>query len=216
MDPPADFLIFGGDLAQLGDPSRARARRSRSSRKSRSRSTSSRASTTGISTWARSGRELFGAAAPGPSTTRACASSASTRSAARPDYWTARKMTPEERMGHMAALDGTVAGAVVRRRPRAARLAATRRLSDWDKDKPVIIFTHNPLYEYYPPWNFWVRDWREVHEIAQALHQGHQHPRPRPPGALQRDRHHALDRHAGDLLAVALRAGGRARSSPSR
>ena len=38
-------------------------------------------------------------------------------------------------------------------------------LSDWGKDKPVIIFTHNPLYEYYPPWNFWVRDWREVHEI---------------------------------------------------
>jgi hypothetical protein len=29
----------------------------------------------------------------------------------------------------------------------------------------VIIFSHNPLYEYYPPWNFWVRDWREVHEI---------------------------------------------------
>ena len=45
---------------------------------------------------------------------------------------------------------------------------------------------------------------------AEALHQGHQHPRPRAPGALQRDRHHALDRHAGDLMAVALCAGGRA------
>ena len=42
---------------------------------------------------------------------------------------------------------------------------------------------------------------------AGALHQGHQHPRPRPSGAVQRDRHHAVDRHAGDLLAVALRAG---------
>jgi 3',5'-cyclic-AMP phosphodiesterase len=29
-----------------------------------------------------------------------------------------------------------------------------------------VIFSHNPLYEYYPPWNFWVRDWREVHEIV--------------------------------------------------
>jgi hypothetical protein len=28
-----------------------------------------------------------------------------------------------------------------------------------------VIFSHNPLYEYYPPWNFWVRDWRQVHEI---------------------------------------------------
>ena len=39
-------------------------------------------------------------------------------------------------------------------------------MSDWGKDKPVVIFTHNPLYEYYPPWNFWVRDWRQVHEIV--------------------------------------------------
>jgi len=31
---------------------------------------------------------------------------------------------------------------------------------------PIVIFSHNPLYEYYPPWNFWVRDWREVHEIV--------------------------------------------------
>ncbi len=29
----------------------------------------------------------------------------------------------------------------------------------------MIVFTHNPLYEYYPPWNFWVRDWREVQEV---------------------------------------------------
>ena len=41
-----------------------------------------------------------------------------------------------------------------------------RTLSDWGTDQPVVIFTHNPLYEYYPPWNFWVRDWREVHEIV--------------------------------------------------
>src|SRR2546426_203131 len=38
-------------------------------------------------------------------------------------------------------------------------------LSSWPKSQPVVIFTHNPLYEYYPPWNFWVRDWREVHEV---------------------------------------------------
>ena len=33
----------------------------------------------------------------------------------------------------------------------------------------MIIFTHTPLYEYYPPWNFWVRDWREVHEILKPF-----------------------------------------------
>jgi hypothetical protein len=73
-------------------------------------------------------------------------------------------MTPEERMGHMATLDGTVAGpwAGVGRDQLDWMQGV---LADWDKGKPVIIFSHNPLYEYYPPWNFWVRDWRDVNEV---------------------------------------------------
>ncbi|GIT72037.1 MAG: hypothetical protein Ct9H300mP28_18510 [Pseudomonadota bacterium] len=35
-----------------------------------------------------------------------------------------------------------------------------------EKEHTDRAFSHNPLYEYYPPWNFWVRDWREVHEIV--------------------------------------------------
>jgi Icc protein len=81
-----------------------------------------------------------------------------------PDYWTAKKMTPKERMGHMATLDGSVAGAWAGvGRDQLEWL--NRTLSNWPKDRPVVIFSHNPLYEYYPPWNFWVRDWREVHEV---------------------------------------------------
>ena len=38
-------------------------------------------------------------------------------------------------------------------------------LSDVAKDAPIIIFSHTPLYEVYPGWNFWIRDWRQVHEI---------------------------------------------------
>ncbi len=81
-----------------------------------------------------------------------------------PDYWTAKNMTPKERMGHMEALDGTVAGpwAGV---GRAQIDWMEGILADWDKAAPVIIFSHNPLYEYYPPWNFWVRDWRDVNEV---------------------------------------------------
>ena len=33
----------------------------------------------------------------------------------------------------------------------------------------MIVFSHNPLYEYYPPWNFWVRDWREVQEVLKPF-----------------------------------------------
>jgi Icc protein len=81
-----------------------------------------------------------------------------------PDYWSATKMSPKERMGHMATLDGSVAGPWSGLGPEQ-RQWLSKTLSDWPKDKPVILFSHNPLYEYYPPWNFWVRDWREVHEI---------------------------------------------------
>ena len=65
----------------------------------------------------------------------------------------------------MATLDGALGGAWSGLgREQLDYLDKT--LSDWGTDKPVVIFTHNPLYEYYPPWNFWVRDWREVHEIV--------------------------------------------------
>jgi 3',5'-cyclic-AMP phosphodiesterase len=81
-----------------------------------------------------------------------------------PDYWSAKKMSPEERMDYMADLDGSVAGPWAGvGRDQLDWLSKT--LSDWDKSRPVVIFSHNPLYEYYPPWNFWVRDWRDVHEV---------------------------------------------------
>ena len=81
------------------------------------------------------------------------------------DYWTARNMSPEERMGAMATLDGALGGAWAGLgREQLDYLDST--LSGWPTDQPVVIFSHNPLYEYYPPWNFWVRDWRQVHEIV--------------------------------------------------
>jgi hypothetical protein len=62
----------------------------------------------------------------------------------------------------MATLDGILGGAwAAVGKEQLKRLADT--LAGWPKDKPVVVFSHNPLYEYYPPWNFWVRDWREVH-----------------------------------------------------
>lgn len=81
-----------------------------------------------------------------------------------PDYWSGKGMTPTERMGHMEALDGSQAGPWSGLgKPQLEWLSSA--LSDLKKDAPVIIFSHNPLYEYFAPWNFWVRDWRSVHEI---------------------------------------------------
>ncbi|PYN22190.1 MAG: metallophosphoesterase [Candidatus Rokuibacteriota bacterium] len=162
MNPPADFLIFGGDLAQLGDPveldlgndilKEVKIRK---------------VFIPGEHDWyldmGKKWEALFGKQ---PWTfdhkgVRFVGLDTVSRAA---DYWTAKKMTPTERMGHMATLDGSVAGAWAGvGRDQLEWLNKT--LSSWAKDRPVIVFTHNPLYEYYPPWNFWVRDWREVQEV---------------------------------------------------
>ena len=51
-------------------------------------------------------------------------------------------------------------------RSRTIRIGLNLIFAKCKKNTPIVIFSHNPLYEYYPPWNFWVRDWREVHEIV--------------------------------------------------
>lgn len=162
MDPPADFLIFGGDLAQLGDPLEielgAELLKDVSLQKHFIPGEHDWyldmgelwVKNFGESPWSidHKGVHIVGLDTVGNA----------------PDYWSATNMTPEERMGHMSVLDGTVAGAWSGL-GKAQLEWLSSDLSNLSTDQPIIIFSHNPLYEYYPPWNFWVRDWREVHEI---------------------------------------------------
>src|ERR1700730_7451409 len=162
MNPPADFMIFGGDLAQLGKIEELEL-----GNELLKEIKTRKVFIPGEHDWyldmGKKWGELFGQ----PNWTfdhkgvRFVGLDTVSRG---PDYWTVRKMTPEERMGHMATLDGSVAG------PWAGvgrdQLDWLQKiLADWDKSRPVVIFSHNPLYEYYPPWNFWVRDWREVNDV---------------------------------------------------
>jgi calcineurin-like phosphoesterase family protein len=162
MSPPADFMIFGGDLAQLGKIEEL-VLGNELLKEIKIR----KVFIPGEHDWyldmGKKWGELFGQ----PNWTfdhkgvRFVGLDTVSRG---PDYWTVRKMSPEERMGHMATLDGSVAG------PWAGvgrdQLDWLQKiLADWDKSRPVVIFSHNPLYEYYPPWNFWVRDWREVNDV---------------------------------------------------
>ena len=82
-----------------------------------------------------------------------------------PDFWSAKGMTARERMGHIEPLDGSVAGPWSGLGPEQLKWLDSD-LRKVKNNTPIVIFSHNPLYEYYPPWNFWVRDWREVHEIT--------------------------------------------------
>lgn len=162
MSPPADFLIYGGDLAQLGDPVELDL-----GAEILKEITIKKVFIPGEHDWyldmGATWEKHFGKS-PWTFDHKGVRFIGLDTVSRGPDYWTAKKMTPKERMGHMATLDGSVAGAWAGvGRDQLEWLANT--LSNWPKNKPVIIFTHNPLYEYYPPWNFWVRDWREVHEV---------------------------------------------------
>lgn len=162
MDPPADFLIFGGDIAQLG-----RGAELDLGNEILKEVKIRKVFIPGEHDWyfdmGAKWRKLFG----DPNWTfdhkgvRFVGLDTISRA---PDYWSAKKMSADERMAHMATLDGTVAG------PWAGvgddQIAWLQKtLADWPKDRPVMIFSHNPLYECYSPWNFWVRDWRAVNEV---------------------------------------------------
>jgi Icc protein len=166
MKPAADFLIHGGDLAQLGDPVELQL-----GGELLKEVTIRKVYIPGEHDWyldmGQAWTKMFGQ----PNWTfdhkgvRFIGLDTVSRG---PDYWTAKKMSPKERMGHMATLDGSVAGSWAGvGRDQLEWMQKT--LSTWKKDGPVIIFSHNPLYEYYPPWNFWVRDWREVQEVLKPF-----------------------------------------------
>ena len=166
MNPPADFMIFGGDLAQLGDPVELdlgnELLKEVSIRK---------VFIPGEHDWyldmGATWNKMFGEA-PWTFDHKGVRIIGLDTVSRAPDFWTSRKMTDKERMGHMATLDGTLGGPWAAVGDDGLKFLSSK-LADWPKDQPVIVFTHNPLYEYYPPWNFWVRDWRDVHEVLKPF-----------------------------------------------
>jgi 3',5'-cyclic-AMP phosphodiesterase len=94
------------------------------------------------------------------------------------DYWSARNLTPDERMSWCAELESH----------RCGLWGVGQQQLEWLKkdvarlspDTPVIIMTHSPLWNYYPRWNFQTRDAPEIRQIlskfdkVMAIH-GHVH-----------------------------------------
>jgi Icc protein len=94
------------------------------------------------------------------------------------DFWTARKMTPMDRMQTVAGLDNAL----------QSRFEVGDKQREWLKNDlakvpattPIIVFSHSPLYKYYRNWNFWTEDADEVqallkpYEKVTVIH-GHTH-----------------------------------------
>jgi len=95
-----------------------------------------------------------------------------------PDFWTPAGMSPKERMTVMEMLESPIPG------PwgvHAQQLEWLKKdVKDLAPDTPIVIFTHGPLWDYYPRWNFQTVDAPEIREIlskfvkVMAFH-GHVH-----------------------------------------
>lgn len=160
MSPPPDFVLFGGDLAQLGQPDELKLGQAILGELK-----AKRYMMVGEHDWyfdmGEKWRELFGE--PWYAFDHKGVHFVVLNSVIVEDYWTAPKMTPMERMLAMAQLDN----------PKGRPFTVGEKQRDWlrtnlatvNTGTPIVVFSHSPLYKYYKPWNFWTDDAEEVQKL---------------------------------------------------
>jgi 3',5'-cyclic AMP phosphodiesterase CpdA len=95
-----------------------------------------------------------------------------------PDFWTEAKLTPAQRRDWFMPLNSPVPG-VWGVGPAGLEWLA-KEVAKLPADMPVVIFTHSPLWDYYPRWNFQVSESRQIRDIlgkftAVTAFHGHVH-----------------------------------------
>jgi 3',5'-cyclic AMP phosphodiesterase CpdA len=164
LDPKPDFVLYGGDLAQLGQ-----AEELTLGAELLKNVQYPVKIMVGEHDWfldmGDKWRDLFGA--PTYSFDHKGVHFVTLMSVNEKDFWTARGMTPEQRMGTVAGLDNGI----------QSRFEVGSEQREWLKNDlakvpastPVIVFSHSPLYKYYRNWNFWTEDADEVQAILKKF-----------------------------------------------
>ncbi len=164
LDPQPDFVLFGGDLAQLGRPGELKL-----GREILKAVKAPVKMMVGEHDWfldmGELWKEYFGA--PSYSFDHKGVHFVTLMSVQEKDFWTERGMTPEQRMGTVAGLDnGTQSRFEV---GPEGREWLKQDLAKVDKKTPIVVFSHSPLYKYYRNWNFWTEDADEVQAILKPF-----------------------------------------------
>jgi len=175
LDPQPDFVLFGGDLAQLGQAGELKlGAQILKSIKAPVRMM------VGEHDWFLDmgdlWKDLFGA--PNYSFDHKGVHFVVLNSILEKDFWTERKLSPMERMKIVAGLDNGIQSRFEVGGPQREWLRQD--LARVDKKTPVIVFSHSPLYKYYRPWNFWTDDADEVQALLRPFERvtvihGHTH-----------------------------------------
>ncbi len=89
-----------------------------------------------------------------------------------------RWASPEERMSQMARLDNPNGSPFMVRDEQIAWMK--KDLSKVDHNTPVVVMSHSPLYKIFKPWNFWTEDAEKVQAVLKPFKQvtvlhGHVH-----------------------------------------
>jgi 3',5'-cyclic AMP phosphodiesterase CpdA len=95
-----------------------------------------------------------------------------------PDFWTKAGLTNEERRDWFMPLNSPVPGLWGCGDKTRAWLSAE--VAKLDAKTPVVVFTHSPLWDYYPRWNFQVSDSADIRKTlgkfsAVTAFHGHVH-----------------------------------------
>lgn len=175
MDPQPDFVLYGGDLAQLGQKEELDlGAQILKSLKAPVRMM------VGEHDWyldmGERWRRHFGE--PHYSFDHKGVHFVVLNSVVEEDFWTAAGLTPMERMLTVAGLDNGKQNPFTVGDVQRAWLQAD--LAKVDKSTPLIVFSHSPLYKLYKQWNFWTDDAEQVQAILQPFERvtvihGHTH-----------------------------------------
>ncbi len=175
LDPQPDFVFYGGDLAQLGQ-----AKELEIGAQILKNLKAPVRMMVGEHDWfldlGEKWRDLFGA--PTYSFDHKGVHCVVVNSILEEDFWTARKLSPMERMQTVAGLDNGVQNPFSVGAEQRAWLAQD--LAKVSATTPLIVFSHSPLYKLYRPWNFWTDDAEQVQALLKkfqrvtVLH-GHTH-----------------------------------------
>jgi 3',5'-cyclic-AMP phosphodiesterase len=80
-----------------------------------------------------------------------------------PDFWTKAGLTPQQRRDWFMPLNSPVPG--LWGVGKEGRDWLAKDLAKVSASTPVVVFTHSPLWDYYPRWNFQVSDGKEIRQM---------------------------------------------------
>ena len=164
LDPQPDFVFYGGDLAQLGQPKELEL-----GAQILKNVKAPMKMMVGEHDWyldmGWKWRELFGK--PTYSWDHKGIHFVTLNSVVERDFWSERGMKPMERMMTVAGLDNGVQSPFTV--GNSQRRWLEKDLADYADDTPIIVFSHSPLYKLYKKWNFWTDDAEEVQAILKRF-----------------------------------------------